>query len=136
MNLQESKAKGLNMTKFFIIFSIVIIFYMCFFSTSYVTQVSGVEARIDGQYNEYNNEIRYTLNNTNRFKVTIDFFVTYRDNKISKRKTVVLFPFGSEYGSLNLYKDINLENIPIEDLDVSMIVTSNSYSFFGFQNSK
>ena len=146
--LQESKSRFFNVAKncigwlTFIIINATI--YMCLFAAHYATPVRGVEAEITdyrkSSYNSNRNEtepasVSVSLKNTNHFKVTVDFFITYRDSKVSKRITVVLSAFEDSYrssGYLTLYRDLNFgDNVSKDDFEINMTATCNSHSYFG-----
>ena len=126
-------------------FIIVAIIFMFLFSAHHATPVGGVKAEVTSysksEHDYYKNEtkpasVNIYLKNTNRFKVTVNFYITHRDNKVSSRKTVVLSAYEEISYGLTLYKDVNLGDISKDDLDINMTITCNSHSYFGFSNIK
>ncbi|MDR0873525.1 MAG: hypothetical protein LBN27_08715 [Prevotellaceae bacterium] len=144
--LYESKTRFFNVAKnclgFATFFFIVVTIFMCLFSAHYATPVKGVKTEI-GSYHKsdynYSGEktpayVYIQLENTNHFKVTVDLYVTYRDGKISNRKTIVLQPFEKVYSkTINLYDDFsNISEDNKDNLDININATCNSSSYFGF----
>jgi hypothetical protein len=147
--LLESKTLFFNMARrcigWITFFIIVVTIFMCLFSTHYTTTVRGVKAEIvdyrksdhDNHRNEKNPaSVGIYLKNTNHFKVTVDFFITYRNSKVSKQITIILEPFEEKQSwgnDLVLYKGLNLgDDVSKDDLEINMTSTCNSHSYFGF----
>ena len=144
--LQASKTNFFDAAKICLILIttliVVLTVFMCIFPAAhFATEVKGVEAKIECRESFFTDDdarfVHICFYNANKLKVTVDFFVTHKDRKISKRMTILL---DKEYQEevVPLYKDIDFDDIylsrdeKINDLEINMTVTYNSKSYFGF----